>query len=340
MPNYTHGGDVWGRETVLDFSANLHPLGMPPEVAAAARAAVGEAGRYPDPYCAALRAAIAARDGVGPDEVICGAGAGDLIFRLCLALRPRRALVTAPAFSEYERGLALVGCAVERYPLRPDNGFDLDDGILDAIDRGPDVLFLCSPNNPTGRLIDRALLQRIADRCEARGTRLIVDECFVELSGGTPLRPLGSLFLLRAFTKTYAIPGLRLGYGLCADRALLERLYEAAQPWTVSNVAQAAGLAACSRPDWPERGRALLRTERPRLAGGLRGLGLTVWDGQANYLLFRAPGRAGLREALLDKGVLIRSCWNFAGLSDDDYRVCVRTGEDNDCLLQALREVL
>lgn len=340
MPNYTHGGDIWGREAVLDFSANLHPLGMPPEVAAAAREAVGAAGRYPDPHCAALRAAIAARDGAEPGEVICGAGAGDLIFRLCLALRPRRAMVTAPAFSEYERGLALAGCAVERYPLRPDNGFDLDGGILDAIGGGLDVLFLCTPNNPTGRLIDPALLEQIAERCRTVGTQLIVDECFLELSEGTPMRPEGNVFLLRAFTKSYAIPGLRLGYGLCADRALLERLYGAAQPWTVSNVAQAAGLAACGCPDWPERGRALLRTERPRLAEELRGLGLTVWDGQANYLLFRAPGQFGLREALLDKGMLIRSCGNFEGLSGDYYRVCVRTGEDNHRLLQALREVL
>ena len=340
MPNYTHGGDVWGRENVLDFSANLHPLGTPPEVAAAARAAVAEADRYPDPYCTALREAIAGRDGVDPDAVICGAGAGDLIFRLCLALRPGRAMVTAPAFSEYERGLALAGCGAEHYPLRPENNFDLDEGILDAIDGGLDTLFLCTPNNPTGRLIDPGFLRRIAARCRERGTRLIVDECFVELSAGTLMEPEGNVFLLRAFTKTYAIPGLRLGYGVCLDRDLLERLYDTAQPWAVSNVAQAAGSAACRRKDWPERGRAVLERERPRLAEGLRRLGLTVFEGEANYLLFRAPGRDDLREETLKRGVLIRSCGNFAGLSNDYYRVCVRTGEDNARLLQALGEAL
>lgn len=340
MPNYTHGGDVWCRENVVDFSANLHPLGMPPEVAAAARAAVAEADRYPDPYCTALREAIAERDGVDPNEIICGAGAGDLIFRLCLALRPKRAMVTAPAFSEYEHGLTLAGCTAERYPLHPEKNFDLDEGILNVIDGGLDVLFLCTPNNPTGRLIPHALLRQIADRCQTQGTRLIVDECFLELSAGTPMKPEGNIFLLRAFTKTYAIPGLRLGYGLCADRDLLERLYVTAQPWTVSNVAQAAGIAACGCKDWPERGRELLLRERPRLAEGLRELGLTVFEGQANYLLFRAPGRDSLREDLLKRGILIRSCGNFEGLSNDYYRVCVRTGGDNARLLQALREVL
>lgn len=340
MPNYTHGGDVWGREEVLDFSANLHPLGMPSEVAKAAREAVAEAVRYPDPYCSALRKAIARRDSVEPEMVICGSGAGDLIFRLCLALRPKRALVTAPTFSEYERGLALAGCAVERYLLRPERDFDLDGGILDVIDSGLDALFICNPNNPTGRLVNPGMLKQIADRCRAKGTWLIVDECFLELSGGTLMKPEKNVFLLRAFTKTYAIPGLRLGYGLCTDRGLLERLYSAAQPWTVSNVAQAAGSAACGCRDWPERGRKLLMEQRPRLAEGLKELGLTVWDGQANYLLFRAPGRNDLREALLEKGILIRSCGNFEGLSDDYYRVCVRTEKDNARLLQTMREVL
>lgn len=340
MPSYSHGGDVWGREAVLDFSANLHPLGTPPAVIEAAREAVSECTRYPDPHCTALRQAIARRDGVKPDQVICGAGAADLIFRLCLALRPLYAMVTAPTFSEYEQALTLSGCTVDRYPLRAEDGFDLDDGILDSIDGSLDVLFLCNPNNPTGRLIDPALLGRIAEKCRAHGTRLVVDECFLELAGGTPMGPEENVFLLRAFTKTYAIPGLRLGYGVCGDPVLLEKLYAAAQPWTVSNVAQAAGIAACGCGDWPGKGREVLEAERPRLIRGLRELGMTVFEGQANYLLFHAPGVRDLRERLLEKGVLIRSCANFAGLSDDYYRVCVRVGEDNERLLRAMREVL
>ena len=119
MPTYTHGGDIWTRSGVLDFSANLHPLGMPPQVAQAAREAVTEAIHYPDPLCRALRSAIAERDGVQPEQVICGNGAADLIFRLCLALKPRRALVTAPTFSEYEEGLRLTGCTAEHFLLSP-----------------------------------------------------------------------------------------------------------------------------------------------------------------------------------------------------------------------------
>ncbi len=344
MPQYTHGGDVWSRGDVLDFSVNLHPMGMPAAVAEAARAAVAESTRYPDPMCRELRTAIALRDGVGEGHVICSNGAAELIYRLCLALRPRRALVTAPTFTEYEKALDLCGCVTDVYYLPPDRLFDLDEGILDAITPEVDILFLCNPNNPTGRLIAPALLSRIADRCVETETRLVLDECFIELTDGHSLSGAveknPQLFLLRAFTKTYAIPGLRLGYGLCADEPLLERLYEAGQPWTVSNVAQSAGIVACVCTGWPEMGREHLRRERPRLTAALRNLGLTVWESGANYLLFRAPGVIDLRERMLEKNILIRACGNFRGLSPEHYRVCVRNAQDDDILIQSLREVL
>ncbi len=342
-PVYTHGGDVWNHPAALDFSANLHPLGMPPAVAEAVRSSVEAAVNYPDPFCADLRRAIAALQGCSPEEVICGAGAADLIYRLCLALRPERALVTAPTFSEYEQALRLTGCAAERFPLCAERKFDLTEDFLSALTPGIGLVFLCTPNNPTGRCIPLPLLAEITARCGAIGARLVVDECFIALtdrpSAAELLAKNPQLFLLRAFTKTYAIPGLRLGYGLCADAALLSALYGAGPPWAVSSAAQAAGLAACACPDWAERGRAVLRAERPRLMGGLRALDLTVWEGEANYLLLRA-GRSDLRERLLEKNILIRSCAGCPGLGPDYYRVCVRTHPDNTRLLQAIREVL
>ena len=138
MMSYGHGGDILTAEArfggpVLDFSANLSPLGMPEPVRRAAAEAVADAVRYPDPLCRALRAAIAARDGVEAGQVICGNGAADLIFRLVQARRPKRALVTAPTFSEYEQALESVGCQVERHLLDPGEGFDVTDAILDEL---------------------------------------------------------------------------------------------------------------------------------------------------------------------------------------------------------------
>ena len=351
MLPYTHGGDVLTAQAryggpVLDCSANLNPLGMPPQVGEAAARAAAQAAPYPDPLCRELRAAIAAHDGVAPERVLCGSGAAELIFRLAFALRPRRALVTAPTFSEYEGALSAAGGAVTRHPLRRERNFDVDEGILEAI--GPDVelVFLCTPNNPTGRLIDQGLLLRIAEKCRGLGAVLAVDECFLPLSCSGPglapwLEEYPNLLLLRAFTKSYAMAGLRLGYALCADTALLERMSAGGPPWSVSSPAQAAGLAALTQcPDWPEKAQAFLEGERPALAEGLAALGLDVVPGQANYLLFRAAGVADLKERMLTQGVLIRSCANYHGLGEDWYRVCVGPTEQNRRLLAALSEVL
>ena len=351
MLPYTHGGDVLTAQAryggpVLDCSANLNPLGMPPQVGEAAARAAANAAPYPDPLCRELRAAIAAHDGVAPGQVLCGGGAAELIFRLAFALHPRRALVTAPTFSEYEGALSAAGCAVARHLLRRERNFDVDEGLLEAIGPDTELVFLCTPNNPTGRLISRDLLLRIAEKCRDLGAVLAVDECFLPLScGGPGLAPwlveYPNLLLLRAFTKSYAMAGLRLGYALCADTALLERMSAGGPPWSVSTPAQAAGLAALTQcPHWPEKARAFLEGERPALAAGLSALGLDVVPGQANYLLFRAAGVTDLKESMLTQGVLIRSCANYHGLGEDWYRVCVGQAEQNRRLLAALREVL
>ena len=348
----THGGDLvsarvlWAGE-VLDFSANLNPLGMPEGVRRAAAEGVEEAVHYPDPLCRALSAAIARRDGVAPGQVLCGNGAADLVFRLAFSEGPRRALVTAPTFSEYEAAVSAAGCTVVRHILDRARNFDLTEAVLDELTPELDLAFFCTPNNPTGRVIDRGLLEAILEKSRAAGVRLVVDECFLALSDGGEaaglagyLEPYPNLLLLRAFTKSYAIPGLRLGYCLSADGALLDRLSRCAQPWSVSAPAQAAGLAAAAEPSHPRLARALIARERSRLKRALEGLGLEVIPSAANYLLFRAPGITDLRERLLRRGVLIRSCADYPGLGEDDYRIAVRLQEENEQLIRAMKEAL
>ena len=351
MLPWNHGGDWAAYEleyggAPLDFSANVSPLGLPERVREAVRASLDRADRYPDPFCRELCRRLGEYHRLPPQWVLCGNGAADLIDRLALALRPRRALVTAPTFSEYEGALGQVGCAVTRHLLRRERNFDVDEGLLEAIGPDTELVFLCTPNNPTGRLIDQELLLAAADKCRGLGAVLAVDECFLPLSCGGPglapwLEEYPNLLLLRAFTKSYAMAGLRLGYTLSADTALLERLSLSGPPWSVSTPAQAAGLAALTQcPHWPEKARAFLERERPALAEGLSALGLDVVPGQANYLLFRAAGVTDLKESMLTQGVLIRSCANYHGLGEDWYRVCVGQAEQNRRLLAALSEVL
>ena len=177
----THGGDWAGYAAQyggmpLDFSANVSPLGLPQGVRQAVARALDGADRYPDPLCRALRKKLSGTLGVPPQSILCGNGAADLIFRLALAEKPKRALVTAPTFAEYEQALVVAGCTADRFFLREEEGFAVTEALLERIEPGLDILFLCEPNNPTGRTTPRALLLRILERCAACGTRLVVDE--------------------------------------------------------------------------------------------------------------------------------------------------------------------
>ena len=320
-----HGGDwagyraEFGRDA-LDFSANVSPLGLPEGVARAITAALPTADRYPDPLCRELRAKLALHEGVPAEQILCGNGAADLIFRLVWARKPRRALVTAPTFAEYATALKSVGCMVER------------------------MVFLCQPNNPTGQLTALPLVEQILHRCAACGTLLVVDECFLDflpdhaLHTAKGLLGEGDLVILKAFTKLYGMAGVRLGYALSADTALLEQMQACGQPWGVSSLAQAAGLAALEETAYVEKVRALIAEQRPRLTAGLRALGLRVLDGRANYLLFQAPETLG--EALRQRGAVLRSCANYPGLGPGWYRTAVRTRPENEQLLKLLAEVL
>ena len=345
-----HGGDWAGYRAefgcdALDFSANVSPLGLPAGVAAAITNALPTADRYPDPLCRELRAALAGAEGVPADWILCGNGAADLIFRLALAVRPRRALLPAPTFAEYEAALQTVGCAVQRVFLREENEFAVTEEFVDAVTPETDIVFLCQPNNPTGQVTPPALVERLVRRCAECGAVLVVDECFLDFlpdrdawTAKQLLRDAPQLIILKAFTKLYAMAGVRLGYALCGDATLLEKMRGAGQPWAVSSLAQAAGLAALQETAYAGAVRALIAEQRPRMAAGLRALGLRVMDGQANYLLFRATPDFG--EKLRRRGAVVRSCANYPGLDAAWYRTAVRTAEENIRLLQIMGEIL
>lgn len=351
MPQLTHGGDWAGFAAEygtmpLDFSANISPLGLPDGVRTAMIEAAGKQDRYPDPLCRDLCAAIARSRKIPADWVLCGNGAADLIWRLALAEKPRRALLTAPTFAEYAAALRSVGCEVVEYTLRPETDFALDRKFLDAITPETDLVLLCEPNNPTGRTTDPVLLHEVLDTCTANGTMLAVDECFNEfldapgahtLEGCLPDYP--NLLIFKAFTKWYAMAGVRLGYVLSSNTALLERLRAAGQPWAVSGLAQAAGSAALQETEYSRTLHALISAQRPRMMAGLAELGCRVVPGQANYLLFY-HSRKDLVPALRKKGVLLRDCSNYTGLGPGWYRCAVRSGAENDAFLQAMKEVL
>lgn len=339
-----HGGDVYTQEILLDFSANTNPLGTPQSVFDAITQALPKMFHYPDPYCRALVAAIAQYEAVEERQVLCGNGAAELIYAYCEAVRPKKVAELAPTFAEYSLAAARLGSQVARYELKRETDFTLDAGFLPFLEQErPEVVFLCNPNNPTGRTVAPALMEKILHFCREKGIRLFVDECFLELSEDgeslkTQLSENPHLFLLKAFTKNYAMAGLRLGYCLSGDGALLQKMSEAVQPWNVSLLAQAAGVAALREREFLQKSKALIRTERRWLKAELEALGFWVCPASANYLLFFAP--EDLRDKLREKKIAIRSCANYYGLGPGWYRTAVRLPEENRILIQTMKEVL
>jgi threonine-phosphate decarboxylase len=344
MQNLIHGGDVYRHPDAIDFSSNMNPFGTPASVIEAARKALLHIRSYPDPLCLKLREALARKHRTDVSQIICGNGAAELLYTYARALRPKKALLPAPAFAEYELALAGTGCSFTYYPLRAEKDFAVEKDFTDCLQSGIDLVVLCNPNNPTGRLTDPALLEEIVEICRSRNIRLLVDECFLDFCSEKDrslvpfLADNPNLFLLKAFTKLYAMAGLRLGYALCSDTAFLEQMRLQVQPWNVSLPAQEAGLAALGEDDYVKRTVRYLEKERPWMKRELEQAGLKVSDGRADYLFFQGP--ANLAPALLEKGILIRDCANYRGLGEGCYRAAVRLHEENLRLTESLREHL
>ena len=344
MAKHVHGGDVYRYSNCIDFSTNCNPLGTPKRVREAAQESLFHIHEYPQVGYQPLKEAIGAYEGVPSYQVICGNGAAELVFSVCRALSPKRALVTAPTFAEYEQALDSVGCQVRHFTLRPEHDFAVEEELLDCLTPELDLVFLCNPNNPTGILTGRSFLLKILERCRQMGIFLVVDECFLDFVKEPEAYTLKewlleyqNLFLLKAFTKRYAMAGLRLGYGLSANTALLEKITAENQPWNISTPAQAAGLAALKETAYVEEGRQLIFREREYLKEELSACGMQVFPSQANYVFFRGP--VDLFETCVSRGILIRDCSNYPGLCRGYYRIAVKTHEDNVKLIRTLQEI-
>ena len=339
-----HGGDIYDGQVELDFSANTNPFGTPEGVKNAISGALSDLHRYPDPYCRKLVSAISNFEQVPEDYILCGSGAAELIYAYASAIAPKTACELAPTFSEYALALGRLGCTPDRYVLKREQEFALTEDFLTFLEAtNPEAVFLCNPNNPTGKCIPMELLRKILSYTREQHIHLFVDECFLDLTeGGESLKEyLGEnpqLFILKAFTKSYGMAGVRLGYCLCGNRETLSGMAKATQPWNVSSLAQAAGVAALEEEDFLRKTRELIFAERRNLKQELEALGFWVCDSRVNYLLFEGP--RGLKEALLKRHIAIRSCFNYVGLSENYYRVAVRLPEENRMLLDGIKACL
>lgn len=359
MERFEHGGNIYryrrgGEDAAAffaDFSANINPLGLCPQVAERIAASIGALVHYPDPEGIELKRAIAAHYGVRENWITLGNGAVELLYLLCQAKQPRRVLIPAPSFSEYERAAHAAGAEVDYAFLDPARDFAVDLEELAERLEGVDLLFIGNPNNPTGTLLSNAALRRLIARAAEKDCFVIVDESFVDFLEDASAHTCRSLvadyenlMVLHSLTKFYAVPGLRLGFSLTGE-ALAGTLARGKDPWNVNLLAQEAGVEALTQIEYQSETRRFVAAEKAFLAEKLAALpGLRVCAPSVNFILAdtREAGLTGaaLRARLLERGLLIRDCGNYPGLDAYYVRFAVRTRAENERLCAALVEIL
>lgn len=348
MAYEAHGGDIWNEDRpLLDFSANINPLGMPDSVKEAAIRGVMESTHYPDPKARQLTKAFAASFGVPENTVVFGNGASELIRALPRVLsedKNRSALTCGlyrPSFSEYQE--AAEQTEMKIVPISPD---------LTELPSGLDLIFLGNPNNPDGRVWEREEIKAAA--LARPETAFVIDESFLPFCEDARSRTmipclsdLENVVVLVSFTKIFAMPGLRLGALVSFDRKLLERVRSFLQPWPLSLPSIEAGTRALSERAFVERTVRVVSSERSYLVSFLSSLPfvLHVLPSPANFILFASS--VELYEPLLSQGILIRHAGGFPGIEGLDpsipasswYRIAVRTRGENKRLTEALASV-
>lgn len=328
---------------ILDFSANINPLGMPAWVPGMVAELVPALVHYPDPEARRLVRAAATRYGCAPESVITGNGSAEIMTWLPRTLGCRRAVIPVPSYADYERAAVSAACEIVRWELREDDGFTVPVESLSAILRHGDLVFLGHPNNPTGRACVTSDLRRLA--LAHPRTWFVVDEAFgdfvADFESLVQDRPANVIVLL-SLTKMFAMPGLRVGCAVAEPEVVAA--FRAVQPyWSVSTLADFVGAAALADLEFIRKSRELVGRERAALAAQLQEIpGLQVYPGEANFLLVRltgvmSSGRLAER-MLLEHGIAVRDCANFSGLDERFVRVAVRCGAENRRLVQALGE--
>lgn len=341
-----HGGDRYRNSAELDFSVNISPLGVPGRVTEALRNSLLYVERYPDLRCEKLVRLLSEKHRVDEDKIICGNGASELIMAISHAAMPEKAVLTAPGFSGYEHALKAVGAEIVYYYLKEETGFGIGEDMFSLLEeKRPSVIFFANPNNPSGKVVSAAWMERLARLCVRTGTLLVIDECFSEMVSGNmevsfekrlPAYP--NVIILKAFTKSFSIPGIRLGYCLCSETGLAGRIRAQLPEWNVSVPAQMAGAAALEKEESLADMRKVVERERKYLTKELSGIVKKVFPSDANYLLFY-DGRDWYGSLLREK-ILIRDCSDYEGLGKGYYRIAVRRHRDNEMLVSKMKEII
>lgn len=360
MLNRIHGGNVWVhlketnslKNTLIDFSANINPLGLPSKTKKVMMKNFSFLANYPDPGYKHLKKSLAIFHNINPGNLLVGNGSTEIIHLIPKVFKSKNVLIPIPSFSEYEFA-ARTNCAKPIFVnSTKQNDFQIDIFKLNKFIPRADLVFLCNPNNPTGALLYREQVLLLLNSCIKHKTILVIDEVFmdfVQISNEITLIPEAVrnkfLLILKSLTKSFAIPGLRLGY-LIGHRDLISKMSEFQYPWNVNSLAQVIGEEVIKDRDYLKKSREFILKEKSYLYERLKNIkGLRPYPPSSNFVFCKLENSKyksikRLSRNLIKKGIMIRNCDNFRGLNGRFFRVAVRKRAENIKLISALEDAL
>jgi len=378
-----HGGNIYkvfrkkNIKGIMDYSSNINPYGIPESLKSRIIENLEILERYPDPDYVELREKLANLNNVNLSDIILGNGATEIIFLFMKVINPKKILIVSPTFGEYERAVKAVGTSrnsidlscsddnknienkeieIEYFELKESDDFKLNIGNLkNQLEKKYDLLIICNPNNPTGKFLKLAQTEEILKECNKYDTKLFIDEAFIEfLADGMKESIINTeenkknLFVTRAFTKFFAIPGLRLGYGMYFDKELEQKISEKKEPWSVNNIAELAGLTVLDDTEYIEKTLKWITKEKIYMYEKLNEIsGIKVYETEVNFITGKIDEKLFLeglnvkilREKMLEQGILIRDASNFKFLDKRFFRLAIKDRASNDRVIEAMKEI-
>lgn len=352
-----HGGNVEKiaaelnipKNQFTDFSANINPLGFPKNLHKILIQSLANIETYPDPNYSDLKSAIAQHLNLSADDIFVGNGATQVLDESLHVKKATDALVLAPTFGEYERLFKRQGIKVHHYELQEKDNFALNvSHLIQYLTDHSKITVICltNPNNPSGQLVAVSDIRKLADFCNRENRLLVVDEAFIDLTVGQQesfveeMKAEDQVYVIRAATKFFAIPGLRLGYCITKNEQLKKLLMVQEDAWSVNSLANVFGQNMFKEKDYIQQTHHWLNTAQPALYEALKQIKeIKAFPSSTNFFLLRCKD-TNLRQKLIQKKIIIRQCDDYVGLGSNYYRVAVRSTPENQVLVKALKEVL
>ncbi len=343
-----HGGKIPSKNSdqkIIDFSSNITPLGIPSSVKSIIKKNFNKIGFYPDPNSENVTLNLEKYTHLPKSNIIVGNGAIEILYNFCYAFlsKTTKVLIHIPTFQEYETAVKLNDCKIS-YFKSINLSKDLDSFILQIPKNG--CIFLCNPNNPTGELLSKKELLAIIIKAKKLKTLVFIDECFIELvpdydeSVISYVKKYDNLFILRSLTKSFGLPGIRIGYA-CGSKEIIKILQKIKIPWSVNSIAQDAANEVIKNKSHITKSNFIIKKELKYLKKFISSIdGFECIPSSTNFILIKTKyNSTHLQKKLLKNKILIRDCKNFRGLNEHYFRIAVKSHKDNVKLVTALENI-